>query len=38
VTAIRSPVWRRAATVVVIAVALALAARDFYFHANTLWL
>ena len=38
VAAIRPPAWRRAATAVVLAVALALAARDFYFHANTLWL
>jgi hypothetical protein len=38
VAAIRPDAWRRAATAVVLAVALALAARDFYFHANTLWL
>ncbi len=38
VAAIRPRAWRGAAAGVVLAVALALAARDFYFHANTLWL
>jgi hypothetical protein len=38
VAAIRPTAWRRAAAAVVLAVALALAVRDFYFHANTLWL
>ena len=38
VTAIPPPRLRQAAIGVVLAVALALAARDFYFHANTLWL
>jgi hypothetical protein len=38
VAAIRPDRPRRVATAVVVLVALALAARDFYFHANTLWL
>lgn len=38
VTAIRPLRLRQAATAIVLAVALFLAARDFYFHTNTLWL
>lgn len=38
VTAVRPDRLRRAVTGVVVLVALALAARDFYFHSNTLWL
>ena len=38
VTAIRPGLVRRAVAGAVLLVALALAARDFHFHANTLWL
>ena len=38
VAAIRPGLLRRAAAGVVLLVALALAARDFHFHSNTLWL